>query len=128
MRISLLGALCMGIILFTSCEKKEEETNNENIKKYYEGDWQMENDQPGGDSTFVVSINANGEFSKTVDFNSIMGTLNGTVNNQGKVGGNIKVSGITAGNIDGQLTTSGTGTGSFYLVSGDTVSWTAVKL
>lgn len=129
MRTTLFTAFMATVLIFSSCKKKEEEDKNENIKKHYQGEWQMETDESSSDSTFVVTIDADGNFVKSVVFSGASASVDGNVNNNGVVSGSIKTSGFSIGTIAGELTTTGTGSGNFFItISSDTIAWTAVKL
>lgn len=124
MRISLFSLMIIGLVTFSSCSKEEDE--NANIKQYYQGEWEFEGDSTSIDTTFIMNIDAEGNFGRVVVLDGISANLDGNVNNDGNVSGDISVGGTTLGSISGNLATSGTGSGNFKLFT-DTYPWIATK-
>lgn len=120
--IALLSIFTLAI----ACDKDEESTNS-NIEQYYQGTWDITSNDQGLDTTLAININSSGQFNFSLSYGSFTNAVNGNVDNQGDVDGTIKVSTITAGTIGGQLMQSGSGSGNYFLITGDTISWTAVK-
>ncbi len=121
----LTALLCLSALLLTACEREETF-----IEKHFAGDWQIDINDAGMDTTLFFYIRNSGSFAYKLDFDSVQSTISGRVNENGQLNGKIRlVQGsfnIDLGNMDGQLNTSGNGQGFYYIIN-DSIAWTTQK-
>jgi len=114
-----LSITVLGLVITLLACKKDGDND-------YAGTWDFKSSEGQFDTAFAITISDGGDFTYQMMISTTQATLSGSVEDNGSVSAKINSSGLTVGTMIGKLTTSGSGSGNYYILN-DTIGWTASK-